>query len=151
MTSPGRSEVADTVTVRSVVRAASNRRRDVATVGTTTRRANWSCSANSSAAAASARNRCAPPVSALTAITPATSSASTLLPTIADAAAPTARIGVSGSASSCRVASSSRPACLAGPRSGASTGLYDRSSRTRRQGGAPGSTVNGRARPASRA
>src|ERR1700753_4327171 len=109
MTSPGRNAVADTVTVRSALRAASSRRRAVATVGTTTRRASWSCSANNAPAAASARSRCAPPVKALTAITPPTRRASTLLPMIADAAAPTAKIGVSGSASSARVADSRLP------------------------------------------
>ncbi|CFR39958.1 Uncharacterised protein [Mycobacterium tuberculosis] len=122
MTSPTRSDFADTVAVRVACRAASSRRRVVATAGTTTRRTSWSCSANSSAAAASARNRCTPPVIALTVITPATSSASILLPTIADAAAPTARIGVSGSASSWRVATASCAKVRAGPRSGAITG-----------------------------
>ncbi|BBN50638.1 hypothetical protein JPH1_51130 [Mycobacterium avium subsp. hominissuis] len=123
MTSPGRSDLADTVAVRVACRAASSRRRVVATAGTTTRRTIWSCSANSSAAADSARSRCAPPVIALTVITPATSSASMLLPTIAEAAAPTARMGVSGSASSVRVADASRNTFCSGARSGARAGL----------------------------
>ena len=123
MTSPGRRVFADTVAVRVACWAASSRRRVVATAGTTTRRTIWSCSANSSAAADSARSRCAPPVIALTVMTPATRRASMLLPTMADAAAPTARMGVSGSASSVRVADASRAALCSGLRRGAKAGL----------------------------
>ena len=151
MTSPGRSDFADTVAVRVAFWAASSRRRVVATAGTTTRRTSWSCSANSSAAAASARNRCDPPVIALTVMTPATSSASMLLPTIADAAAPTARIGVNGSASSTRVAASQprqvgRRVRAAAPAPGCRTGRRGGDART----ASPVSTANGRAPPASR-
>ena len=84
-------------------------------------------------------------------MTAATSSASTGLPRIADAAAPTARIGVRGSASSPRVADNKRVTSWAGPRTAPTPGRSARSRTRRRHNDSTGSAARGNAPPVSRA
>ncbi len=152
ITCPGRSPLAGTVRTAPAAassccsawcRASAGAPSSVLPEGTVWTRRAGSCWSSSSARSAwSARSRWVPLTSAFAASTPPTSRASVGDPITADAAAPVARTGVSGSASSARTL---RASALTGERAAAGTPSRPRTARPR-PAGAVGVAVPGAGR-----